>query len=190
VGSRGECEELRFTQLLIVAALSLGLAACTTVAGPGGESVAADPSATAPAFPQITATVQHTDVVKYYPSDEPLRAALEHFNRGHYGLAERYFQDAVERAPKDPTAWIGLAACYDRLGRFDFADRSYAAAIRLVGETAEILNNEGYSYMLRGDLVRARQKLSRAYALDPHNPTILNNMKLLNGSYRHIKRGA
>jgi Flp pilus assembly protein TadD len=179
---------LRLTQLLTVAALSLALAACTTVAGSEGDS-GADPALAAPAFPQITPAVQHTDIVKYYPSDEPLRAALEHFNRGHYGLAERYFQDAVERAPKDPTAWIGLAACYDRLGRFDFADRSYAAAIRLVGETAEILNNEGYSYMLRGDLVRARQKLSQAYALDPHNPTILNNMKLLDGSHRYIKRG-
>jgi Flp pilus assembly protein TadD len=176
--------------MLAVAALSFALAGCKTVAGPDAGPLAADPHLADPAFPQITPAVQHTDIVKYYPSDEPLRAALEHFNRGDYGLAERYFQDAVERAPKDVTAWVGLAACYDRLGRFDLADRAYASAIRLAGETTEILNNEGYSYMLRGDLIRARQKLSQAYARDPHNPTIINNLKLLNGSYRYIKRAS
>src|SRR5438105_3497729 len=129
-----------------------------------------------------------TDDVKYYRSDEPLRMAIEHFNRGHYGIAERYFRDATEKAPKDPTAWIGLAAAYDRLGRFDLADRAYFFAIKLVGETTEILNNQGYSYMLRGDLVNARQKFLKAYAREPYNPTIANNLQLLNSSSRFIQR--
>ena len=114
-----------------------------------------------PPLPYInspTATVQEPADVKYYPSDEPLRLGLEHFDRGDYGIAERYFRDAVEKAPRDVTAWIGLAACYDRIRRFDLADRAYAAAINLVGETTQILNNLGYSYMLRGDLVNARKK--------------------------------
>src|SRR6202042_2251527 len=69
----------------------------------------------------------------------------------------QYFQNAVEKTPKDVTAWVGLAASYDRLGRFDLADRSYAAAVKLVGHnTPSLLNNEGYSYMLRGDLGKAR----------------------------------
>ena len=96
------------------------------------------------------------------------------------GLAERYFRDATEKAPKDPTAWIGLAASYDRIARFDLADRAYAYAIRLVGETTQILNNQGYSYMLRGDLVNARKKFLKAYELEPNNPTIANNLRLLN----------
>ena len=57
-----------------------------------------------------------------------------------------------------------------------------------VGETTEILNNEGYSYMLRGDLRRARAKLSLAHARDPNNPVIANNLKLLDGSARYVKR--
>ncbi|MBO0755360.1 MAG: tetratricopeptide repeat protein [Bradyrhizobiaceae bacterium] len=139
---------------------------------------------------ESTATVQDPNDVKYFPSDEPLRLATEHFNRGDYGLAERYYQDAVEKAPEDATAWIGLAASYDRIGRFDLADRAYVSAIKLVGETTEILNNEGYSYMLRGDLVRARKKLSQAYQRDPNNPTIINNLKLLDGSTRVVHRAA
>ena len=138
--------------------------------------------------PPTTGKVQDPDDVKYYRSDEPLRMGIEHFNRGHYGIAERYFRDATEKAPKDPTAWIGLAAAYDRLARFDLADRAYAYAIRLVGETTEILNNQGYSYMLRGDLVNARRKFLKAYEREPNNPTIANNLQLLNSSSRFIQR--
>jgi Flp pilus assembly protein TadD len=113
---------------------------------------------------------------------------MEYFTRGQYGIAQRHFRDAVEKAPRDATAWIGLAASYDRTGRFDLADQAYASAIRLVGETVQILNNQGYSYMLRGDLVKARLKFQKAYELDPTNPTIVNNLELLNSSQRFIHR--
>lgn len=135
-----------------------------------------------------TPTVQEIGDVKYFRSDEPLKLGIEYFKRGNFGLAERYFQDATEKAPKDVTAWVGLAASYDRLGRFDLADRAYASAIRLAGETPEILNNLGYSYMLRGKLEGARKKFLKAYAQDPTNPRIANNLQLLDSSYRYIQR--
>ncbi len=133
-------------------------------------------------------TIEEPADLKYYPSDEPLRLAMQHFNAGHYGVAQRYFQDAVEKAPRDAAAWIGLAASYDRVGRFDLADRAYSQATKLVGETIDILNNEGYSYMLRGDLKTARKKFLKAYHLDPTNPTVVDNLKLLDGSARFIRR--
>jgi len=132
--------------------------------------------------------VQEPTDVKYYPSDEPVRLGLEHFNRGNYGIANRYFRDGVEKAPKDVTAWIGLAASYDRLRRFDLADQAYTQAIRLGGETVQVLNDQGYSYMLRGNLSAARRKFEKAYSLDPGNPVIANNLELLNGSRRFIER--
>jgi Flp pilus assembly protein TadD len=138
--------------------------------------------------PPATFTVQDPADVKYYPSDEPLKLALEHFNRGHFGIAAKYFEDAVAKAPKDASAWVGLAASYDRIGRFDLADRAYRQAIKLEGETTAILNNEGYSYMLRGKLVEARRKLLKAYEREPHNPTVINNLRLLNSSQRIIRR--
>ena len=69
--------------------------------------------------------------------------------------------------PRDAEAWLGLAASYDRLRRFDLADRAYAQAIGIVGPTAEILNNQGYSYMLRGDYKRARAETARGPAQGP-----------------------
>ena len=136
----------------------------------------------------ITPMIQAPGDVKYYPSDEAVRLGRAHFLHGDFGTAERHFRDAVEKAPEDVAAWIGLAASYDRIGRFDLADRAYGAAIRLGGETAQILNNLGYSYMLRGDLLRARAKFSQALDRDPQNATILNNIELLNASYRFIQR--
>src|SRR6266568_1729810 len=168
-------------KLIGLGALTLALAGCYTTADP----VAVVPADVGPA---TTAKLQDPDDVKYYRSDEPLRMGIEHFNRGNYGIAERYFRDATEKAPRDPTAWVGLAASYDRLARFDLADRAYHSAIKLTGETTQILNNEGYSYMLRGDLYHAKIKFLKAYEREPNNPTILNNLNLLNSSYKYIER--
>lgn len=135
-----------------------------------------------------TPTVQDDASVQYYPSDEPLRLAIEQFKRGNFGVAQRYFRDAVEKAPRDASAWIGLAASYDHLGRFDLADQAYKQAVFLGGETTALLNNRGYSYMLRNEFEAARRDLMKAYARDPGNPVIANNLKLLDGSERIIKR--
>ena len=189
---------MRKSPFVLVCIFGLALAGCETdsngmpVLEPTATLVA-EPTVTPVAepiteTPPATFTVQDPADVKYYPSDEALKQAIEHFNRGHFGVAAKYFEDAVAKAPRDATAWVGLAASYDRIGRFDLADRSYRQAIKLVGETTAILNNEGYSYMLRGRLVEARRKLLKAYEREPHNPTVINNLKLLNSSQRVIRR--
>ena len=61
---------------------------------------------------------------KFYPSDEYIRMAKVNFRNGDYGLAERNYRKAVEVTPKDAEAWLGLAASYDRLRRFDLADKA------------------------------------------------------------------
>jgi Flp pilus assembly protein TadD len=176
----------RIALVFVALPFVVALAGCVTDGAP--ESPAGDAYLASPAFPEETATVRHAEDVKYYRSDEPLRLGYEYFNRGNFGIAQRYFQDAVEKAPKDAAAWTALAATYDRLARFDLADRAYASAIRLAGETTEILNNQGYSYMLRGDLPKAHKKLAQAQAREPDNPTIANNVLLLDSSYKYIRR--
>src|SRR3954453_16364512 len=162
--------------------LATGLAACDYTTRVAAIVSPVDPPGGDP--------VQEPTDVKYYPSDEPVRMGLEQYNRGNYGISQRYFKDAVEKSPKDLTAWIGLAASYDRLRRFDLADQAYAQAIRLGGETVQILNDQGYSLMLRGNMSGARKKFMKAYSLDPGNPIIANNIQLLNGSRRFIERSA
>jgi tetratricopeptide (TPR) repeat protein len=120
------------------------------------------------------------------PNDD-LSLGKKQYRANNYGLAEKYFRHAVELHPRDAEAWMGLAASYDRLRRFELADRAYAQAINIVGPTVEILNNQGYSYMLRGDYKRARQKLLAAKRKDPGNKYVLNNLHLLEKSYRRAK---
>jgi len=120
------------------------------------------------------------------PNDD-LSVAKKYFRQGSYGLAERQFRKAVELHPKHAEAWLGLAASYDRLRRFDLADRAYAQAIRLVGATPEIMNNQGFSYMLRGEHGRARTTLLAARAKDPANPYIQNNLEMLDEAARKKK---
>ncbi len=92
-----------------------------------------------------------------------------------------------ELHPRDLESWIGLAACYDRQRRFDLADRAYDQATKISGPTAEILNNRGYSYMLRGDQRRARETLLEAQARDPGNAYVKNNLELLEANLRKGK---
>ena len=169
----------RLFHCLVVALVAIELAACETLSDLSSTPRANEIAVRAPAPAEL----------KYVPTSEPLRLGLEHFSRGNYGLAERYFRDAIEKSPADADAWIGLAASYDHIRRFDLADRAYRAAIRLSGETVQILNNQGYSYMLRGDLNAARAKFRKAYQREPHNPTIVNNIQILNSKEQAPRRG-
>jgi tetratricopeptide (TPR) repeat protein len=120
------------------------------------------------------------------PNDE-LSLGKKHYRANDFGLAEKHFRRAVEQHPRDAEAWLGLAASYDRLRRFDLADRAYAQAVGILGPTVEILNNQGYSYMLRGDYKRARATLAVAHRKDPTNKYVENNIRLLEESYRKGK---
>lgn len=162
----------RFFCCLAVALMTTGLAACVTSVGGG---------AVAPQVEEVvtTSTVSEPAEPAYLPSSEPFRLGLQHFSRGNYGLAERYFREVAEKDPNNAMAWIGLAGSYDHIGRFDLADRAYRTAIRLGGETPQILNNMGYSYILRGQPRIARKYITKAYALQPGDPTIASNVALI-----------
>jgi Flp pilus assembly protein TadD len=120
------------------------------------------------------------------PNDD-LNIGKKYYRTANYGTAEKHFRRAVEHHPRDAEAWLGLAASYDRLRRFDLADRAYGQAIGIAGPTVEILNNQGYSYMLRGDYQRAREKLTTAQRQDPRNKYVANNLQLLEDSARKGK---
>ena len=152
-------------------AAALALAGCITAETAGVET---------------TATVAAPPPASLGPDapKDDLTLGKEHFRARHYGLAEMHFRRAVERAKGDAEAWLGLAASYDQLKRFRLADRAYAQALALMGPTPELLNNRGYSYLLRGDLAKASRDLSEAQARDPDDERIRNNLKTLEARAR------
>ena len=108
-----------------------------------------------------------------------LAAGKENFTAQNYGLAEENFRKAVEIRSDNASAWLGLAASLDQLGRFDFADRAYKHLVQLEGNNARVYNNIGYSHLLRGNYGKARQYFNRAQNIDPSLEEIQGNIHLL-----------
>ncbi|MBS0249282.1 MAG: tetratricopeptide repeat protein [Proteobacteria bacterium] len=156
--------------------------------GAGADAFAAAPADGADAS-QSAAFGEPTPEGKLLGADpgDDLSTGKAYFRSGNYGMAERYFRRAVEQHPNDAEAWLDLAASYDHVKRFDLADRAYAQATRLAGVKVEILNNEGYSYMLRGDNARAYAKLNEALRRAPGNPYVVSNLRLLQASAAQSK---
>ena len=165
-------KDLRLKEIIALAALGLLVAAC-------------QPSAENRLLLESGMTMEDP---KFYPSDEYIRMAKVNFRNGDYGLAESNYRKAVEVTPKDAEAWLGLAASYDQLRRFELADNAYEKVLQLGYNNAAVLNNAGYSQLLRGDLKSARRFLLKAYELEPENPYIVNNIALLGQSEKSVKR--
>lgn len=102
-----------------------------------------------------------------------------YFRAANFGLAEETFRSVLARNPKDAEAWVGLAASYDRLGRFDLADKAYGHAVAIAGRLPEIVNDMAYSQMLRGEHVKAATLFAEARRLAPQNPVIAANAALV-----------
>ena len=155
--------------LLAVAAVTLALGGCSSTGTPDALGTFS------------TGPIKASDLanIEGYTADQALAAARDHFRMADFGYSTALYKRYLELAPNDPQGYIGLAASYDRLRRFDLSDRVYASWYRLSGGTAQYYNNLGYSYLLRGDTATALVNLRKARALDPQNPTITNNLKML-----------
>lgn len=160
----------------VAATLLVGaaLAACSTL--PGGE---ADVLVTSNTSTETARPAAPPDDIK-----DDVALGQMNFLRQNYGLSEMHFRRAVETSPGDAAAWLGLAASYDQLKRWNLADRAYGQALKITGPTPEFLNNRGYSFLLRGDVRRASEDLSLAAAKDPDNEHIQNNLKTLDDRIR------
>jgi Flp pilus assembly protein TadD len=178
------------TRALVIAGFGLWLAGCSTsnkLSDMFGGKNASPPETTGSigAAPDAPASPE-ADLFGANPNDD-LNLGKQQYRANNFGLAERYFRRAVESHPRDAEAWLGLAASYDRLHRFDLADRAYAQVIAILGATPEVMNNQGFSYMLRGDYKRARTTLLAAQRKDPRNKYVANNLRLLDSAQRKGK---
>ena len=113
------------------------------------------------------------------PAEKAVEMGKSHYRDGQFGLAEQAFRRAVELDKSNVEAWLGLAASYDQLRRFDLAGRAYNVLFKLAGRTPTVLNNLGYHFILRGDYARARELLTEARRQDPENAQIRNNIELV-----------
>ena len=113
-----------------------------------------------------------------WPSTRHVDKGKFAYRQGDFGLAAEAFSKAVEEEKDNGEAWLGLAASYDRLKRFDQARRAYDVVVKIVGHTPTVLNNLGYHYYLKGDMDSARRSFDAALLADPNNVVAKNNLAL------------
>ncbi len=114
-----------------------------------------------------------------YTADGALIEARNYFRTNNFGYSAAFYKKFTELSPQNPEGYVGLAASYDRLGRFDLSDRVYSSLFRITGESTQYYNNVGYSNLLRGNLRAALINFRKAAVLDPENLVVANNLQLL-----------
>ncbi|WP_378951604.1 hypothetical protein [Mesorhizobium sp. ANAO-SY3R2] len=178
----------RLMRIAFALCLAGSLAACQT-SETDGTIRSNEPTPTEfTAFGDTFKGLQTIANVDFYASDQAMAEAKNQFRSANYGNAGAMFYKAVQLAPNDGVAWLGLAASSDRIHRFDLSDKAYKHALRLLGPTLEYQNNYGYSQLLRGNLQEARASFLKAYDIAPNDPTVKNNLELLSSSYKNIER--
>ncbi|MGH6892697.1 MAG: tetratricopeptide repeat protein [Dongiaceae bacterium] len=100
---------------------------------------------------------------------------------GQYGLAIDALTRALHDDPRSARTLTLLAEAYDRLHRYDLADRYHAEALQIDPNSVAALNNWGYSYLVRGDKARAVGLLERAFAVKGGHPVVAANLRLAAG---------
>jgi tetratricopeptide (TPR) repeat protein len=141
--------------------LTLLLGGCAAGAGEGRPVLAMDG--------------QHLD------ASDPVERGRALLLTGQYGLAIEGLSEAVTRDPGDARALSLLAVSYAQVKRFDLADRYHAQALEIDPSSVVVLNNWGYSYLVRGDGSRATDLLARAAAANDGRPIVTANLALARG---------
>jgi hypothetical protein len=141
--------------------LTLLLGGCAAGAGEGRPVLAMDG--------------QHLD------ASDPVERGRALVLTGQYGLAIEELSDAVTQDPGNARALSLLAVSYAQVKRFDLADRYHAQALEIDPSSVIVLNNWGYSYLVRGDGSRATDLLARAAAANDGRPIVTANLALARG---------
>jgi Flp pilus assembly protein TadD len=107
------------------------------------------------------------------------RAGISALRCGQFEKAQAHLIKATGMPTVSWAAWNGLGVLADRDQDWLGADRSYIEALRLAPANAEVLNNFGWSLMLRGEWQRSLEILERAAALQPGLSRLARNLELV-----------
>ncbi|MGZ3274199.1 MAG: tetratricopeptide repeat protein [Caulobacteraceae bacterium] len=102
-------------------------------------------------------------------------------------------QKAVTESPGAWRAWNALGGAYDDRRQWAEADDAYAHALAVSNAPAIVLNNRGYSYLLRNRLDEASADFVEALRLRPDLAPARTNLRLaiaLKGEYGRATAGA
>lgn len=126
------------------------------------------------------AEADYVSLLKLHPDDEAVaeRGGISALKANDLGEARKLLSKAVSSPRATWRAWNAQGVLCDLESDWAGADRAYAQAFVVSPEQPELLNNKGWSLMLRGEPARAQELFDDAVRLDPENARISNNREL------------
>ena len=106
------------------------------------------------------------------------RAAIASIALGHRRRATTFVDLAIASGNASWRAWNAKGVLCDGNGDWTCADEAFATAAKVAPDTPEIVNNHGWSLLLRGEWTRAVAVLEEASILDTKSARIRNNLEL------------
>ena len=111
----------------------------------------------------------------------PLTMARLCGSHGQTAEAKRLYEEVIQRHPKDPAGYHGLALLYAKQGQFKEAEPCFTRALALAPNRADLLGDMGYFCYLCSRSQEAERYLRRALELEPNEATYGNNLALVLG---------
>lgn len=114
------------------------------------------------------------------PADPALAygAAYASFRLGKRAEAQRWSALSVAGPGGGWRAWNLCGVIADGNSEFDRSDQCFARALELAPNRFEVLNNQGWSHLLRGQWAAAADFFSKALLVNPASPVARANLDL------------
>ena len=114
------------------------------------------------------------------PDDSRLaeRAGISALKAGKIDVAVGLLNRSTKSPDASWRAWNARGAAADYQHDWITADAAYAKAASIAPDEADIINNQGWSQLLRGDWSRAAVLFEQAAIRDPHSARINDNLEL------------
>jgi Flp pilus assembly protein TadD len=165
----GRLEEAK---LIIARAIAQGFT------GASIERLTADLAFASGNYPQALVGYQHLVRSSEKEDRDCDRGAIAALEIGRVEDAKPLVECAVAAAHPTWRAWNASGVLADFVHDWAKADESYSRAHQLAPNEARIVNNEGWSKLLRGDWAGAVPFLEEAAKQDPKSERIANNLEL------------
>lgn len=119
-------------------------------------------------------------LLKAHPDDETVaeNGGIAALKADDLAQARASLWNALSSPRATWRAWNAQGVLCDRQSDWQCSDRAYAEAFILSPEQPEVLNNKGWSLMLRGEPARALELFEHAARIDPNDTRIANNREL------------
>jgi Flp pilus assembly protein TadD len=174
----GEIEHAVQSNRLEQARQMLGAAIAAGESGPEVDRLLADLAFAKRNWAE--AATRYSQLATASPNDgrSAERAAIAEIMLGRLSSAESLVDKAITSGNASWKAWNAKGVLLDFRGDWEGADKAFANASKMKPDEPDILNNRGWSLILRGKWEEAINPLEQALILDPKSSRIQNNLEL------------